>query len=522
MSPIPEFTFTQCISEQHFKTKPGSAECKTIVFKPQEVTIKKLLDYATHGGVFSPTCKSASIDGSFPITAKTKESFVSASTLFYDFDKMDVPMSDFVIGLKYKPSFAYTSYRNGVDGFRYRLGYVFRHPITGNQNYRELYCAVCTATGFPIETQTTGGLDKRNEAQCYFGTRTDADTYISGYNYSQQEFDEYRSSEQTHAFFPEEKSASESCSKPRTAVRINPEFLKDFKALSSLDFESKYSSQYGRNYVTATSTPLILDESQMFYTFPENYTAVLHSWKGRQIRRWDIGEDRKNKIFWTAQIMLHNNPNLTIENLLYNLRRERDLFYVNTDNKVNNEYLISVAQRSMTKRYTPNQTRHGKFRINPEFWGELGLSHHAAANCVRGYFNAQVVKQYINPFLGIKENLEILHEHGVSVREGKLISESTLKRMVTKGLIQINTNHGHLPTPDSIGCTEDVTIRDKPLVKGILHLIQTDGNMTQKAIADTLEVDVRTIKRYFKELEGTVIRREGNNRSGRWVVLEDS
>ena len=144
MSPIPEFTFTQCISEQCFKTKPGNNECKTIVFKPREVTIKKLLDYATHGGVFSPTCKSASIDGSFNIKDKNKDNFLSTSTLFFDFDKMDIPMLDFVSGLKFKPSFGYTSYRNGMDGFRFRLGYVFRHPITGSQNFQELYCAIYT------------------------------------------------------------------------------------------------------------------------------------------------------------------------------------------------------------------------------------------------------------------------------------------------------------------------------------------------------------------------------------------
>ena len=460
MFPTHEFTFSQCISELPYDHKPTEDECKKIIFRPREVTINGLLDFACHGGVFSPTCRSTNTDGSFPISGKTNETFLSSSTVFFDFDKMATPMHEFVERLNYKPSFGYTSYNNGLDGYRFRLGYVFHKPIVGNQNYRELYVAVCTANDFPIETKATGGLDRRTEAQCYFGTRTDAETYYGGYKYAQQDFNDYRSTEKTQAFFTTRTSTSSATVTTSTSIEINSEFLTDFNTLSTPDFISKYSGVYAKGHFSSLSTPLLLDDSQMFYTYPEYYTAVWHKRVGRYVQKWDIGTDRKNKIFWTAQIMLENNPDLTIENLLYNLRLERDWYFVNTDNLISNKHLISVAKRAMTVHLKPNQTKHGQFKTNHEFWEEQGIGAHAAANHVRGYLNAQKIKPYIDPNLSIQENLNYLHEQGITIREGKQISKNTLKRMVTNGYIQIyNTPASNT---DLSECTDNVTIQDKP------------------------------------------------------------
>lgn len=514
MFPTTEFTFTQCISEQHFDQRPTKKQCSEIVFRPREVTISRLLDYACHGGVFSPTCKSTNKDGSFKIKAKTDDNFVSSSTVFFDFDKMDIPMQEFIDGLNFKPSFGYTSYRNGLEGmgFRFRLGYVFYKPIVGAQNYRELYVAVSTANNFPIETDATGGLDRRTEAQCYFGTRTDAETYYGGYKYSTQEFNDYRSTEKTFAFFPSTKtSPTSTVITTNASVDVNPEFLTDFNTLSTQEFITKYYPIYGHNYVISLSTSLILDNTKMFFTYPEDYVAVLHKRKGNLTLKWEIGDNRKRKLFFTAQIMLHNVPSLTTENLLFNLRMERDWYYINTDNKVSNRYLINVAKNSMVKRYTLNPTEHGAFKVNKKFWKEQGISAQAASNHIRHYLKVQQVRPFINAYASISENVKILKEHGIK------ICDKTLRGMVTRGEIQINKSEA--PHTYLSDCPSNVTIPDKPIVTGILQLIQTDGAITQQAMADALGVDIRTVKRYIDEMKGTVIRREGNNRSGRWVVL---
>ena len=330
--------------------------------------------------------------------------------------------------------------------------------------------------------------------------------------YSQQEFNDYRSTEKTIAFFPSTKASSRSTAlKTNVSVDINPEFLVDFNTLNTQDFLTKYYPQYGQNYYHSLSTSLILDSTKWFFKYPDFYVEVRHKRQGKYTLKWQIGDDRKRKLFITAQIMLHNMPTLTMENLLFNLRVERDWYYINTDNKVSNRYLINVAKNTMVKRYTLNPTIHGTFKVNKKYWEEQGISTKAASNHIRRYLKVQTIRPLINAYASISENVKILKEHGIK------ISERTLRRMVTEGDIQINNTS--VEYPYLLDCPKNVTIPDKPIVTGILQLIRTDGAITQKAMADALEVDIRTIKRYIDEMKGTAIRREGNNRSGRWVLI---
>lgn len=510
MFPTTEFTFVQCVSERPYDHKPTQEECSKIIFRPREVTIRNMLDYACHGGVFSPTCRSYKPDGSFHITDKDQQHFLSSSTLFFDFDNMKTPMYDFIDGLSYKPSFGYTSYHNGVEGkgYRFRLGYVFNHPIEGKKDFMEMYYAVKKANGFTFEAkgkENEGGLDTNtaHEHTCYFGTHTDADTYYSGYYYAASEFSEYRTEHVVHS--------TSTTINVKASITVSDEFLTDFNALNTQDFLTKYYPEYGENYFHSLSTSLILDSTKWFFRYPDFYVEVRHKRQGKYTLKWQIGNDRKRKLFFTAQIMLHNMPTLTMENLLFNLRMERDWYYINTDNKVCNRYLINVAKNSMVKRYTLNPTKHGAFKVNKKFWEEQGISAKAASNHIRRYLKVQTIRPFINAYASISENVKILKEHGIK------ISEKTLRRMVTEGDIQINKTEASIPY--LLDCPKNVTIQDKPIVAGILQLIRTDGAITQRAMADALDVDIRTIKRYIDEMKGTLIRREGNNRSGRWIEL---
>ena len=132
-----------------------------------------------------------------------------------------------------------------------------------------------------------------------------------------------------------------------------------------------------------------------------------------------------------------------------------------------------------------------------------------AKNYVRAYLNVQRVRKFFNPFLSIKKNHELLKENGVKV------SLRTLQRMVTRGDIQINQRAAvHTDLSDR---RKDVT---NPVTNAILNLIRADGTIKQSTLAEMLELDIRTVKRYFKDMSGKFIKREGNNRTGRWVVIE--
>ena len=510
-----ENKFKLSVSEQNYTSKPkdGDGKMKSLRFKPQDITIPELLKLAQNGKVFCSIFKSDKPDGSFYIGNKDKQHFLSAYVIFFDFDNMDVEMEDFIDKqVEYKPSFAYTSFSNRIDGYRYRLGYVFHNPIVGETKFIALYDAIAKANNFPIETKEHGGLDTYTIDRCdmcYFGTNSSADYYYEPYGthfYSYYDFEKYID---TSTIKPVE-TIQRNCTTSITSasITINEEFLNDF--YHNDDFIKKYFHQYYPNYKASQEPPMILDESQMFYTYPDFYAAVKHIWNGKKTFKWQIGSNRKKKIFIIAHIMLYNNPSLSIENLLFNLRLEREWYFINTDNKISNDYLLSVAKSAMTKPFPLNQTKHGKFKVKKEFWLEQGITANQAKNIISRLINVQKVKTYYNPYLTYKQNLEILKSNEIEV------SERTLKRMVSRGDIEKNNkNEGYTYLSE---CRSNVT---NPITNAIIALLREDGTRTQSTIADMLDVDIRTIKRYFKDMNGKFIVREGNNRTGKWIVIDN-
>ena len=54
----------------------------------------------------------------------------------------------------------------------------------------------------------------------------------------------------------------------------------------------------------------------------------------------------------------------------------------------------------------------------------------------------------------------------------------------------------------------------------ILHLIASNGNITSREIASTLNINRSAISKHLKKMqEDHIIRREGSQKSGKWVVI---
>lgn len=495
-----EYRFTVGVSEQCFQNKlaKDDSQWKTIRFQPQEMSVNELLRYAIQGKIFCGCFRTNNEDGSFGCAEKTNDNFISTSSIFFDIDGSEYPMEEFIEKLPYKPTFAYTTLSNGTDGNRFRLGFVFRRDIRGESNFNRMFNAIASANGF----NTEGGLDKLPCAQCYFGTTPFADTYSSDYIYSHYDFDDYVNDSTPVS------AESTSIITTTASTDIDKTFLNDFYHLPFSDFFEKYKEAYYRNYRLAVSPELILDESKMFYTYPQPYYCVRHKCRGMKQYKWTIGEDRKTKIFMTAQIMMKNNPSMSIENLLYGLRVEREWHYINHDNKISNDVLVEKAKYSMTNRYPISETEHGMFKVNKAFWEGQGVKVMQAVNYCRYQLRLNEIKKVFNPYMSIKDNCLLLNDNGIK------ISERTIKRMVTRGDIQIIETNTHNTILSQ--CRSDVT---NPVTNEILKLITYNNHVTQRELADTLQVDIRTIKRYFDEMKGVLIERVGNNRTGYWKVL---
>ena len=185
-------TFTISVSKERYATKPEKPAF--ITFNTQEVSIDDLERYAKEGRSF---CYNFNTQRPGFITQKDrhKENFASTSIIFFDMDKMFVPMDDYIAGLPYKPTLAYTTYSNGKNGrYGYRLLYLFDNYFTDSESFDRFYDAIANANGFVEKVDSNGvkyGFDKRPVNQQYYGGGDGCMTYKSYETYSYDDFIEF-------------------------------------------------------------------------------------------------------------------------------------------------------------------------------------------------------------------------------------------------------------------------------------------------------------------------------------------
>lgn len=500
----PDFTFMLSISTKNYTCKPNGDELKNFTFVPAQLTVDSALNYASQGKAFCYTFETNSSGESFHISKKAAKNFVSTSTIIYDFDDMDVSMTDYISQIPYKPSFAYPTYSDGKNGYsRFRLAYVFDDEIYGETNFEEVYHAIANANEFIRETKEHGGWDVRNVAQMYYGTTSNAITYKSDYIYNVSDFEQYNVP-RINEDKPEKK--------PVKILRINQcrnvdiTFLDDFNTLPYETFFKKYADEYYHNYITSLETSLTLSNNEMWYEYPDDFVSVMRKRKGKLTLKWDIGQDRKKKIYITALIMVHNFPEISLENLIYNLAIERKRYYINIDNKIDNQVLVQTAINAFNNRTALNPSKHGAFRINKKFWVEQGIGVRQAVGFVRRERQVQKLLPFIDTAKSISQNHKNLIDNGIT------ISLRTLQRMVARGDISIVM----AGSSEIISkCRSATNYKDE-----IIELIRNNDKITISEIASIIGVDKSTAQRTINKMRGISIEREGNNRSGHWIFLD--
>lgn len=501
-----DFTFTLSVSKRNYAQKPSDAEASKMEFKPRQFTIGEALDSAVNGKVLCPVFRSSHDDGYFSIKGKTDDNYIGASAFFFDFDRMPVPMDEFIGQIPFKPSFAYTSYRDGLDGSRFRLSYVFDNMVVGQDEFLKIYNAIGNANRFVPETKEHGGLDVRGCSQMYYGTTTNAHTYTSDIVYNVSDFDSYVVPADEYRFV----SKTSSSVNPDSYRDIDSEFIQDLDNLPYGSFFKKYFDKYYAAYQKSLETSLVMSDNEMWLEYPDDYVAVFRRWQGKTVKKWQIGEDRKTKLYITGQIMMHNCPDMPLENLVYNLVIERRFYYENQDGKIDNQVLIQTAINAFNRRISLSPSKHGTFRVNKEYWNEQGIGVHQAKGYIKRQRNVQTILPHYDFSRSIKENHEALKEMGINV------SVRTLQRMVASGDINAVNKAGE----DTLlyQCRSNATI----LQDQITDLMRKNDRITNDEIAKQLDVDISTVKRNIKKMRGVLIEREGNNRSGRWVVLDSA
>ena len=441
-----DFTFSLNVSLGSYPHKKPE-KAWMVQYSTQTLTLQGLKELQQRGKAFCYNFKDVDDSGLITAHQKTINGFSYTNVVFYDIDKMPYPMQEYISNIQYKPSLAYTTISNGKDGkYGYRLLYAFQEPIQSVEEFDTIYYAIAAANGFTqrvYEDGTKYEFDYRKVNQQYYGGGENAETYETDLVYSKEDFSsfidkgknlqvEISPSKKKSKTFPNQNDNRESIT---YYSHLENPFYDDLFSLPPKDFLFKYDMELIDLYNASIATKKTLSEDGKYWIYPEDYQEVKRNWgKGktygrdyrvvnedkRCVQKWQIGSGRRKRLYITAQIMKHNITDITKEELIYCLVRERYYYYVNTDDKLNNKEIIRIAENALKYNFNLLPCKHPAFSINKEYWQHENISGNSAKNIVgRELREAEILSLY-DFNLSVKDNLAFLQENGIKVGKSTL------------------------------------------------------------------------------------------------------
>ena len=445
-----DFSFNLNVSTGSYPYKKPE-KAWAVQYATQTLTLPSLKELQQRGKAFCYNFKDVDESGLITAHQKTLNGFDYTNIVFYDIDKMPYPMQDYISCLPYKPSLAYTTISNGKDGkYGYRLLYAFQEPLQSIDEFDAIYYAIAAANGFQQRTYEDGTkyeFDYRKVNQQYYGGGENAETYETDLVYSTQDFSSFIDDGETlkqqigsksstkKKFFPNQNNIGEAREEKTYCSQLENPFYADLFTLPPKDFLFKYDAELIDLYNAAIATRLTLSEDGKYWIYPEDYQEVKRNWgtgkvygrdwrvkeeNKRCVKKWPIGSRRRRRLYITAQIMKHNVPDITKEELIYCLVRERYFYYENTDNKLNNKELIQIAENALKYNFPLSPCKHPEWSINKDYWLRGNITANAAKNIVRKEINEERIMSLYDFNLSVKDNLSFLRENGIKVGKSTL------------------------------------------------------------------------------------------------------
>ena len=393
----------------------------------------------------------------FTQSEKTNDNFEFPQMIGVDIDDCDTDMETFIKTLKRKPTFAYTTFSNGIKGNRFRMIYLFNQKIDSISLYKAVYNWI--TEGLNINDNCM-----RSVSQQMFGTNFSAKWYKSNVWYDVPHFDESIITKQSAKSKVQKQSAildqsakskvqkqsaildQSAKSKVQNGVssQISKSFINDMNSMASMDFISKYRNYYP--YFTETE----LQYKDGYAVIDSNYFVVKRMWYNQvyetkdgnitvsEVRKYKDGNKRRIRMYNTARILRNIKNDITAEHLAYILYCEREYYYDNSDNILSNERLLSIATEITSmpmERVIMNNNGKNHFKVDKKYWKERGITARQAVQIIRGQIKDKNIGELYDCSLTDRENIAMMKEYGIEV------SLITLKRWKKKNGITKRYHH---------------------------------------------------------------------------------
>ncbi len=318
---------------------------------------------------------------------RQKANFLYTNLIAIDVDDYPVTMEEFVDNCRAKPSLAYTTISDGRNGLsRFRLIYVFDHPIQNEEEYKCLYCQIIGQLGLQDNKDNCGS----RISQLMNGNhRADIKTFCSNQILTKHillqkcQLEYYQSSPIQYI------SNRQFCK--ITEVATNDD---ESKIISDL-FEGPDQFLQKHSQVSIiTETPLDYNTDGYAF-FPDQFFKLIIrvDWSKQKpkVNKFKDGEGRRKRIFIDALIIRNIKPDATFLELLYNLVLRRKLYYDNSDGVLTNQLLIDdvrqVQQMDLEEVHALKPSRHGQFQTDPNYCALHGITRRKHSRTVRKWLN---------------------------------------------------------------------------------------------------------------------------------------
>ena len=431
-----DYRFWVSLTRQKFDHKPDrKTEIGKLTFTRTYQSAEGFAELMAKGYCYAPIFK----DATFSMGEKTDKNFYYSSFISLDIDHSKTDMNTMIENIKFRPTIAYTSCSNGLNGeYSYRLIYCFTDKIDSNEDYTNYVYTILNANQLSIDE-----IDKRSlkASQYYNGNGCgNIETNVTNIVYNKKDFIDY------YKDYSIDNNINKSINinhiqTPPTIMSYgdtfeNKEFENDFWSMRMEGILSKYIGVYPN--IEHTELPKV-DDNTPYIIIPNDYIEIRRWWRvknnGCAIKIKD-GEKRRYKLFINGIIRRLINPAITFDNLLYNMLFELVYYISNFDAKniIGKKEIFNITRSVMKEDITkyeklkkpkkPKKTKSEiRFIVNIEYCIKHGINK-KKARAIASYAlgNGDKIGELYDSSLTDKKNVEMMKAYGLD------ISVSTLKR----------------------------------------------------------------------------------------------
>lgn len=416
-------------------TKPIKGDFSSMYFDNKTLTINDMCDYIKNGHTFGAVYNAPS----FSISGRNKDNYLYGNIIPVDIDYCDCDMNDYLETLTVKPTIAYTTYSNGVEGkgYRFRFLWCFEDAILP-YCYTPLHGKVCDMNNINGEENDK---HQSNISQLFIGNGSGKCEMVVNEQCTYHVNDFVSSCDLEKCFNTNTNITHTYTISNRVETKntfTDELFAEAWNTMNDTFILTNYTHYYTEEstYVPMTQGQLITDLTDKdIYTIKRKWAMSQYIINGKNIPyrvRLKNGEHRRKMIFLSLVKRRLINPSITLEHLAYSALYELYHYIDNTDesDKITRFDLYVCANDALNTdlaTYKDKMKDKTTFRVNKTEAMKQGITPRQASamensrrNRIKRQEKYNEMAKWYDPSKKDKENLEIFKEHELDVKRTTL------------------------------------------------------------------------------------------------------